>query len=82
MVLWSYSCVVLTDPGGVPPNWSPLRDEEKGDDDPLIDSAYGIAELGSNQSAAPGHSIDQEIRFCHKCNQYKPPRTHHCSVCE
>ncbi|XVF52704.1 hypothetical protein PTKIN_Ptkin05aG0039900 [Pterospermum kingtungense] len=82
MVLWSYSSVVLTDPGGIPPNWRPLRDEEKGVDDPLVDSGYGIPELGSNQSAVPGDSMNQDIRFCHKCNQFKPPRAHHCSVCK
>ncbi|XP_022738445.1 probable protein S-acyltransferase 14 [Durio zibethinus] len=82
MVLWSYSSVVLTDPGGVPPNWRPLRDEEKGDADPLVGSSYGSAELGSTQSAIPGDSKNQGIRFCQKCNQFKPPRTHHCSVCK
>ncbi|XWS49813.1 hypothetical protein CRYUN_Cryun12cG0035100 [Craigia yunnanensis] len=65
---------------GVPPNWRPLRDEEKGDADPLVGSRYGSAELGSNQSAVPGDSTNQDMRFCHKCNQFKPPRTHHCSV--
>ena len=22
------------------------------------------------------------FRYCHKCKQVKPPRAHHCSVCE
>ncbi|XWS38497.1 hypothetical protein CRYUN_Cryun19dG0136300 [Craigia yunnanensis] len=82
MVIWSYSSVVLTDPGGVPPNWRPLRDEEKGDADPLVGPGYGSAEFSSNQSAMPGDSTNQDICFCHKCNQLKPPRTHHCSVCK
>ncbi|XWS61907.1 hypothetical protein CRYUN_Cryun07bG0164700 [Craigia yunnanensis] len=82
MLLWSYSSVVLTDPGSVPPNWRPLRDEEKGDADPLVGLGYGSAELGSNQLAMPGDSKNQNIRFCQKCNQFKPPRTHHCSVCK
>lgn len=25
---------------------------------------------------------DGEVRFCNKCKQYKPPRTHHCRVCD
>ncbi|GMP42960.1 hypothetical protein CsSME_00012514 [Camellia sinensis var. sinensis] len=29
MLLWSYFNVVFTDPGGVPPNWRPLVDEER-----------------------------------------------------
>ncbi|XVF10758.1 hypothetical protein REPUB_Repub07fG0210400 [Reevesia pubescens] len=82
MVLWSYSSVVLTNPGGVPPNWRPLRDEEKGDADPLVGSGYGSSEFGSNQSVVHGDSKNQDIRFCQKCNQFKPPRSHHCSICK
>ncbi|KAJ6426735.1 hypothetical protein OIU84_022346 [Salix udensis] len=36
MLLWSYFTTVLTDPGGVPPNWRPSIDEESGDADPLV----------------------------------------------
>ncbi|KAH1089685.1 hypothetical protein J1N35_016942 [Gossypium stocksii] len=79
MVMWCYSSVVVTDPGGVPPNWRPLTDEEKGDADPLVGSGYGSAQLDPKQSAMVAAS--QEIRFCHKCKQFKPPRAHHCSVC-
>lgn len=25
---------------------------------------------------------DGGARYCKKCNQYKPPRSHHCRVCE
>ncbi|XP_012486723.1 probable protein S-acyltransferase 14 [Gossypium raimondii] len=79
MVMWCYSSVVVTDPGGVPPNWRPLTDEEKGDADPLVGSGYGSAQLDPKQSATV--AVSQEIRFCHKCKQFKPPRAHHCSVC-
>ncbi|MBA0616135.1 hypothetical protein Godav_016208 [Gossypium davidsonii] len=51
MVMWCYSSVVVTDPGGVPPNWRPLTDEEKGDADPLVGSGYGSAQLDPKQSA-------------------------------
>lgn len=27
-------------------------------------------------------SQDGEVRYCQKCNQYKPPRSHHCRVCD
>ncbi|PPD72253.1 hypothetical protein GOBAR_DD30853 [Gossypium barbadense] len=79
MVMWCYSSVVVTDPGGVPPNWRPFTDEEKGDADPLVGSGYGSAQLDPKQSAMV--AVSQEIRFCHKCKQFKPPRAHHCSVC-
>ncbi|KAG2334882.1 hypothetical protein Bca52824_006062 [Brassica carinata] len=29
MLLWSYFCVVFTDPGVVPPSWRPASDEEQ-----------------------------------------------------
>ncbi|KAH8521782.1 hypothetical protein H0E87_002725 [Populus deltoides] len=40
MLLWSYFTTVLTDPGGVPPNWRPSIDEESGDADPLVGLAH------------------------------------------
>ncbi|MFQ6627168.1 hypothetical protein Gotur_005314 [Gossypium turneri] len=82
MVLWTYATVVLTDPGGVPLNWRPLREEEKGDADPLVGLGYGIAKIGTNQSAVPGDFKNLDIGFCLKCNRLKPPRAHHCSICE
>ncbi|KAF7826005.1 putative protein S-acyltransferase 14 [Senna tora] len=72
MLLWSYFAVVLTDPGSVPPNWRPAIDEERGEADPLNGSEF------SNVQSDPSN---QRIRFCRKCNQLKPPRCHHCSVC-
>ena len=73
MLLWSYFAVVFTDPGIVPPNWSPAVDEERGEADPL----NGV-EL-SNMQPDPS---SQRIRYCRKCSQFKPARCHHCSVCE
>lgn len=73
MLLWSYFSVVLTDPGGVPPNWRPTVDEERGEADPLS---------GSEFSGLQADQSNQRIRYCRKCNQLKPPRCHHCSVCE
>ncbi|KAE9444906.1 hypothetical protein C3L33_23196, partial [Rhododendron williamsianum] len=73
MLLWSYFTVVFTDPGCVPPNWKPLLDEERGDTDPLTGSEFG---------GMPPDTVNPRIRYCRKCNQLKPPRCHHCSVCE
>lgn len=82
MLLWSYFSVVTTDPGGVPPNWIPEVDEEQGDTNRWVGSEDGHVGLGSNQSAMLIKPKTQGIRFCQKCNQFKPPRCHHCSVCE
>ncbi|XP_047337781.1 probable protein S-acyltransferase 14 [Impatiens glandulifera] len=69
MLLWSYFSVVLTNPGSVPVNWKPVLDEEIGEAELLNVSEYN------------GDVTNQGIRFCRKCNQPKPPRCHHCSVC-
>ncbi|XP_068634309.1 probable protein S-acyltransferase 14 [Aristolochia californica] len=77
MLLWSYFSVVLTDPGGVPPNWRPVLDEERGETLPLTGP-----EFAGSQSGAPlPDTANPRIRGCRKCNQPKPPRCHHCSVC-
>uniref|UniRef100_A0A7N0UFQ5 S-acyltransferase n=1 Tax=Kalanchoe fedtschenkoi TaxID=63787 RepID=A0A7N0UFQ5_KALFE len=69
MLLWSYFTTILTDPGGVPPNWKPNSDEETGETDDL-------SNLMENND-----SLNVGIRICRKCNQPKPPRCHHCSIC-
>ncbi|XP_073271121.1 probable protein S-acyltransferase 14 [Primulina huaijiensis] len=69
MLLWSYFSVVFTDPGSVPSSWRPTMDEERGDSDPLTTSEF------------QSDSKSRGIRYCRKCNQLKPPRCHHCSVC-
>ncbi|KAM0072452.1 putative protein S-acyltransferase [Helianthus debilis subsp. tardiflorus] len=73
MLLWSYFSVVFTDPGGVPPNYRPLVDQERGEMDPL--------EASESVPLATPDSTHTRIRYCRKCNQLKPPRCHHCSVC-
>lgn len=73
MLLWSYFSVVFTDPGVVPANWRPAIDEERGESDPL--NSLDFVGLQSDSS-------NQRIRFCRKCNQPKPSRCHHCSVCK
>ncbi|KAJ1381344.1 DHHC-type zinc finger family protein isoform 2 [Sesbania bispinosa] len=75
MLLWSYFAVVFTDPGRVPSNWRPKIDEEIGDVDPLEESS------GSPLNVVVGEPDHRRIRYCRKCNQFKPPRCHHCSVC-
>ena len=73
MLLWSYFSVVFTDPGAVPANWRPAADEERGESDPLTSLEFvGLQTDSSNP----------RVRFCRKCNQPKPPRCHHCSVCK
>ncbi|KAJ6426724.1 hypothetical protein OIU84_022337 [Salix udensis] len=81
MLLWSYFTTVLTDPGGVPPNWRPSIDEESGDADPLVRLAREDPDLDLNQSTMLGEPANPRTRVCRKCNRFKPSRCHHCSVC-
>ncbi|MED6168206.1 hypothetical protein PIB30_009710 [Stylosanthes scabra] len=76
MMLWSYFSVVFTEPGYVPLNWTPKFDMEKG----IIsdDRADLLAESVFDDDGHPQHP---KIRFCRKCNHFKPPRCHHCSLC-
>ncbi|KAJ6839087.1 putative protein S-acyltransferase 14 [Iris pallida] len=82
MLLWCYFSVVLTDPGGVPPNWRPATmDEENGEAIPLTGSEFTNPILSIQQSSSLADSGNPRIRYCRKCNHLKPPRCHHCSVC-
>ncbi|XP_026401323.1 probable protein S-acyltransferase 14 [Papaver somniferum] len=82
MLLWSYFSVVFTDPGGVPPKWRPSAiDEESGDIDPMVGLEFDGASSGLQQSSMLGDPANPGVRICRKCNQLKPPRCHHCSVC-
>lgn len=81
MLLWSYFAVVLTDPGGVPPNWRPNTDEERGETLPLTCPEFGGPGLSLQPQMILKDPSYSRIRYCRKCNQMKPPRCHHCSVC-
>jgi palmitoyltransferase len=81
MLLWSYFSVVFTNPGSVPPNWNLDFDEERGETAPLSSSEYS-SQMNTQQSMALGDTGNPRVRYCRKCNQLKPPRCHHCSVCK
>jgi palmitoyltransferase len=81
MLLWSYFSVVFTDPGSVPPNWNLEFDVETGETAPLACSEFN-SQMNSQQSVARGSMGNPRVRYCRKCNQMKPPRCHHCSVCK
>lgn len=81
MLLWSYFSVVFTDPGSVPPNWNLDFDEERGETAPLSSSDFN-SQMNPQQSMALGDTGNPRMRYCRKCNQLKPPRCHHCSVCK
>ncbi|URE07829.1 hypothetical protein MUK42_20576 [Musa troglodytarum] len=81
LLLWSYFSVVFTDPGRVPSNWKPPADEEIGETAPLTSLEFSNHILSLQQLGRLEDTGSQMIRYCRKCNQLKPPRCHHCSVC-
>ncbi|KAI3441704.1 S-acyltransferase [Psidium guajava] len=81
LLSWSYFMVVLTDPGSVPENWRTVRDEEnfEADGSCLPHEASGS---GSTWPSSNGSEGRPPLGFCIHCQNGKPPRCHHCSVCQ
>ncbi|GER48706.1 DHHC-type zinc finger family protein [Striga asiatica] len=82
LMAWSYFMVVFMDPGSVPENWkhiSPVQDAEK-------EIFLSNSSVPENNSAMPLSSAGIETRltlgYCNHCKNGKPPRCHHCSVCQ
>ncbi len=80
MLLWCYFAVVFTDPGRVPQGWRPSSSE-----DDLEVQSLPLDQTPETMTIAvsvPNMAQSGRIRYCRKCSQYKPPRSHHCSVCK
>ncbi|KAJ6972601.1 protein S-acyltransferase 12 isoform X1 [Populus alba x Populus x berolinensis] len=72
MLLWSYFRVVFKDPGSVPENWRAVLPEE------ALETGSSLNDSSDCVVAADG--LDRRA-FCNHCQNGKPPRCHHCSVC-
>ncbi|WCJ22488.1 DHHC-type zinc finger family protein [Euphorbia peplus] len=70
LLLWCYFRAVFTDPGSVPENWRPVLSAEDG---------RCVDELGLG---ADSSDRAQGFSYCNHCHKGKPPRCHHCSVCQ
>ncbi|KAE9593587.1 putative protein S-acyltransferase [Lupinus albus] len=91
LLIWCYFMVVINDPGSVPQNWTPLLQlEEVGasvNATTPITAAFSTTQVvedePNNISASSSNGLDLETRlgYCVKCQNGKPPRCHHCSLC-
>ncbi|KAK2649985.1 hypothetical protein Ddye_017474 [Dipteronia dyeriana] len=86
LLTWSYVMVVFWDPGSVPENWRPvlLSEEclEAGSSSITTSDTVGLEGLDSTVSIYEGLDRRQQVGYCDKCRNGKPPRCHHCSVCQ
>ncbi|XP_019419248.1 PREDICTED: probable protein S-acyltransferase 12 [Lupinus angustifolius] len=87
LLIWCYSMVVINDPGSVPQNWTPLlRLEEVS---ATVSAAFSTTQVVEDEpnnisaSSSSSNGLDLETRhgYCVKCQNGKPPRCHHCSLC-
>ncbi|KAM7275880.1 hypothetical protein ACFE04_017746 [Oxalis oulophora] len=79
LLVWSYFMVVFNDPGAVPDNWRPVLSEENleaGSSVPALDT------VEPEVSDVNGSERRQSRGYCVRCQNGKPPRCHHCSVCQ
>lgn len=66
MNLWCYIMTVITDPGTIPYSYDEIEERYR--------------ELKNDELDAADTSLAIST-FCEKCRRKRPPRTHHCSVC-
>ncbi|XP_052192921.1 probable protein S-acyltransferase 12 [Diospyros lotus] len=83
LLLWCYFMVVFCDPGSVPPNWRPVSEGnlEEGSSMPLSDCMTSES-LDSTISSSDAPQRRSAVSYCIHCENGKPPRCHHCSVCQ
>ncbi|KAE8662440.1 putative protein S-acyltransferase 14 [Hibiscus syriacus] len=70
LLLWSYIRVVIKNPGSVPENWRTVSVEESSE----VGNSLAAAEDGFERRSRGGG-------YCTHCQNGKPPRCHHCSIC-
>ncbi|KAI9181296.1 hypothetical protein LWI28_013519 [Acer negundo] len=86
LLTWSYVMVVFWDPGSVPENWRPVLSSEEsleaGSSSITTSDTVGTEGLDSTLSISEELNRRQRVGYCDKCRNGKPPRCHHCSVCQ
>ncbi|KAH9626673.1 hypothetical protein KSS87_010381 [Heliosperma pusillum] len=83
MLTWSYFMTVFQDPGSVPQNWRPVSEVnlEEGTSSTQPDN-IPLESLASPWPSSGGIEGRSAATYCNGCRNFKPPRCHHCSVCQ
>lgn len=73
--------VVFKDPGAVPENWKPVGEEENLETGTSTTFSDHTPEALSSTQPPDGLERRPPVGYCTRCQNGKPPRCHHCSVC-
>ncbi|KAJ6801649.1 putative protein S-acyltransferase 12 [Iris pallida] len=79
---WSYFMVVSHDPGSVPVNWRPNFEERLEIANSMTLTGNIAPEIRASERSSPEGPEMREIPYCTRCQNGKPPRCHHCSICQ
>ncbi|PNT75178.1 hypothetical protein BRADI_1g28380v3 [Brachypodium distachyon] len=82
MMLWCYLMVVFTDPGAVPENWRHAAEEDDMDESNTRTISNDVATDIVNPPLFTSEGQGNASRYCSRCQNGKPPRCHHCSICD
>lgn len=81
--IWiSYFRACFTDPGREPEDYTPPALSESVTKDRDHDDTYAAAAAADDNGDQGGRGKHKRGRWCRKCEAHKPPRAHHCKVCE
>lgn len=72
--------VVFWDPGSVPENWRSVSVSSSSSSGVNLEAGTSSQSLDNVGPDARGPS--RSVGFCDRCQNGKPPRCHHCSVCK
>lgn len=87
LLSWCYFKAVFEDPGSVPENWRPAVTEEEN----LEAGGGSSSTVTSSDHVAPDALVStwssdglerKPVGYCFHCQNGKPPRCHHCSICK
>ncbi|KAM3746660.1 hypothetical protein ACB098_06G218100 [Castanea mollissima] len=86
LLSWCYFKAVFEGPGFVPENWRPAVTEEEN-----LEAGGSSSTMTSSDHVAPDALVltwssdgleRKPVGYCPHCQNGKPPRCHHCSICQ